>query len=52
MSTLLYRIGRAAYGRPWYFIGAWLVVLGVIVGILVASPPKLSTEIRIDGISA
>ncbi len=49
MSTLLYRIGRAAYGRPWYFIGAWLVVLGVIVGILVASPPKLSTEIRIDG---
>jgi len=52
MSTLLYRIGKAAYGKPWYFIVAWLILLGVIVGLLFANPVRLSNEIRIDGTPA
>ncbi|CAN5328035.1 MMPL family transporter [soil metagenome] len=52
MSTLLYRLGKAVHGRPWYVIGAWVLVFAVIVGVLLASPPKLSSEIRIDGTPA
>ncbi|MHB9863700.1 MMPL family transporter [Streptomyces sp. YIM S03343] len=49
MSVLLYRLGRFAYGKPWYVIGGWLAVVAAVVGLLVANPVKLSNEVRIDG---
>lgn len=49
MSVLLYRLGRFAYGKPWYVIGAWLAVLAAVVLLLVTNPVKLSNEVRIDG---
>ncbi|MFF7985771.1 MMPL family transporter [Streptomyces sp. NPDC007901] len=49
MSVLLYRLGKFAYGKPWYVIGGWLAVLAAVVLLLVANPVKLSNEVRIDG---
>ncbi|MEU2421457.1 MMPL family transporter [Streptomyces sp. NPDC007851] len=49
MSVLLYRLGRFAYGKPWYVIGGWLAVVAAVVGLLVANPVRLSNEVRIDG---
>ncbi|MFF0162095.1 MMPL family transporter [Streptomyces sp. NPDC005263] len=49
MSVLLYRLGKFAYGKPWYVIGGWLAVLAAVVLLLVAHPVKLSNEVRIDG---
>lgn len=52
MSTLLYRMGRFAYGRPWRVLAAWVLLLAVIVTALVVAPVRLSNEIRIDGTPA
>ena len=52
MSTLLYRIGKNAYGHPWRVIGVWLVLLAVIVTALSAGTIRVSSEIRIDGTPA
>ncbi|MFJ3803044.1 MMPL family transporter [Streptomyces sp. NPDC090088] len=52
MSVLLYRLGRLAYGRPWYFIGGWLTVIAVVLGVLATSPVRLSNDVRIDGTPA
>ncbi|WP_405491103.1 MMPL family transporter [Nocardia sp. NBC_00511] len=52
MSTLLYRLGMLAFRRPWWFIGGWAVLVAVIAGLLIAAPPTLSTQIRIDGTPA
>ncbi|MGQ4598970.1 MMPL family transporter [Nocardia sp. R6R-6] len=52
MSTLLYGVGKTAFRRPWYFLAAWLLVLVAIAGVLFASPPDLSSEVRIDGTAA
>ncbi|UUU29927.1 MMPL family transporter [Streptomyces sp. CA-210063] len=49
MSVLLYRLGRFAYGKPWYVIGGWLAVVAAVVGLLVANPVRVSNEVRIDG---
>ncbi|MFJ9562322.1 MMPL family transporter [Streptomyces fuscichromogenes] len=49
MSVLLYRLGRFAYGKPWYVIGGWLAVLAAVVALLVTNPVRLSNEVRIDG---
>ncbi|WP_216586962.1 MMPL family transporter [Streptomyces brasiliscabiei] len=49
MSVLLYRLGGFAYRKPWYVIGGWLAVVAAVVGLLVAAPVKLSSEVRIDG---
>ncbi|NBM14236.1 MMPL family transporter [Streptomyces sp. GC420] len=49
MSVLLYRVGRFAYGKPWYVISGWLAVVAAVVALLVAHPVKLSNEVRIDG---
>jgi len=49
MSTLLYKIGRAAYGRPWYFILAWVIVLGVVLGALGANGVSVTSEMKIEG---
>ncbi|MGW1674892.1 MMPL family transporter [Streptomyces sp. NPDC002324] len=49
MSVLFYRLGRFAYGKPWYVIVGWLAVVAAVVALLVTSPVKLSNEVRIDG---
>ncbi|MFE3140150.1 MMPL family transporter [Streptomyces scopuliridis] len=49
MSVLLYRLGRFAFGKPWYVIGGWLAVVVAVVGLLAVNPVKLSNEVRIDG---
>jgi RND superfamily putative drug exporter len=52
MSTLLYRCGKAAFGRPWLVISAWLLVVAVVGGLLGANPVRLVNDIRIDGTPA
>lgn len=52
MSTFLYRWGKFAHTRRWLVIAVWAIVAGVIVAALVANPPRLSNEIRIDGTPA
>ncbi|WP_046733721.1 MMPL family transporter [Streptomyces humi] len=49
MSVLLYRLGRFAYGKPWYVIGGWLAVVAAVLGLLAVNPVRLSNEVRIDG---
>ncbi|MPY32920.1 MMPL family transporter [Streptomyces adustus] len=49
MSVLLYRLGRFAYGKPWYVIGGWLAVVASVLALLAVNPVRLSNEVRIDG---
>ncbi|MFJ3667189.1 MMPL family transporter [Streptomyces sp. NPDC090106] len=49
MSVLLYRLGRFAYGKPWYVVGGWLAVVASVVALLTVQPVRLSNEVRIDG---
>ncbi|MBS4002467.1 MAG: MMPL family transporter [Afipia sp.] len=49
MSSFLHRLGRFAFTYRWTVIGAWALILTVIVGVLIAVPPKVSSEFRIDG---
>ncbi|MFF3851226.1 MMPL family transporter [Streptomyces sp. NPDC002328] len=52
MSVLLYRLGRFAYGKPWYVIGGWLAVVAAVGALLVTQPVRLGNEVRIDGTPA
>ncbi|WP_433566614.1 MMPL family transporter [Nocardia sp. CA-151230] len=52
MSSLLYRVGRTAYRRPWHFIAPWALVLTAIIALMASYPPHLSSEVRIDGTPA
>src|SRR5688572_18733445 len=52
MSTYLHRLARFAFARPWAVLGACLALIAVVVGLLVVNPPKLSSEMRIDGTPA
>ncbi|MFZ2963071.1 MAG: MMPL family transporter [Rhodoglobus sp.] len=52
MSSFLYRWGKLAHTKPWYILGAWALIVGVLVGFLAMNPPRLSNEIRIDGTPA
>jgi RND superfamily putative drug exporter len=52
VSTFLYRLGRAGYAHPIRVLGAWLVLLAVLVTTLALNPPRMSTEMRIDGTPA
>ncbi|WP_342421670.1 MMPL family transporter [Paenibacillus sp. FSL E2-0178] len=49
MSTFLYRLGKSAYSKPWYFIAAWIVVLGVIGALLGVNGIQSSSEMKIEG---
>jgi putative drug exporter of the RND superfamily len=49
MSTFLYKIGRTAYVRPWYFIVGWLVVLGIVMTVLGTNGISVTSEMRIEG---
>ena len=49
MSKFLYKIGRTAYKKPWYFIVGWLVVLGVVMVLLLTNGVSVTSEMRIEG---
>ena len=49
MSTFLYRLGRFGYSRPWVFIGAWAVVLGIVFGAIGVNGGKISDSVTIEG---
>ena len=52
MSTFLYRLGRAAFGRPWPFIVGWVLVLAAVVSVLVVNGVKVTSEMKIDNTEA
>jgi RND superfamily putative drug exporter len=52
MSKWLYRIGKTAYRKPWPFIAAWLILIGVIVAAIASNGIKMNNETRIDGTEA
>lgn len=52
MSTLLYRLGKSAFAHPFRFLGAWLVLVAVIVGSLAVNAPKVSNEVSINGVES
>jgi putative drug exporter of the RND superfamily len=52
MSTLLYRLGRGAFGRPWPVIIGWALVLAAVVTALLVNGVKVSSEMKIEGTEA
>ncbi|WP_276357916.1 MMPL family transporter [Cohnella caldifontis] len=49
MSLFLYKLGKTAYGKPWYFIAAWIAILGVVLAMLGANGIQVSSEMKIEG---
>ncbi|MDF2143842.1 MMPL family transporter [Knoellia sp. p5-6-4] len=49
MSTFLHRLGRLGFSKPWAFIGAWAVILGVVFGTLAVGGGKISDSVTIEG---
>lgn len=49
MSTLLYKLGKKAYDKPWYFIASWIVIVGVVIALLGTNGISVSSEMRIEG---
>lgn len=49
MSQLLYKIGRSAFAKPWYFIGAWVAILVVVITMVGVNGISVSTDIKIEG---
>lgn len=49
MSTFLYRLGKSAYSKPWYFLTAWILILGVIGALLGVNGIQSSSEMKIEG---
>ena len=52
MSTILYRLGQAAFGRPWLFIAGWVAVLAAVVGAVAINGVSVSSEMKIEGTQA
>jgi RND superfamily putative drug exporter len=49
MSKLLYKIGKTAYAKAWYFILGWIVVLGAVISLFVLNGVHVSSEMKIEG---
>ncbi|MFC5701866.1 MMPL family transporter [Cohnella faecalis] len=49
MSKLLYRIGKAAFDKPWAFIAAWILIIGIVVAMLGVNGMSVSSEMKIEG---
>ncbi|WP_339316710.1 MMPL family transporter [Paenibacillus sp. FSL R10-2734] len=49
MSTFLYRLGKSAYSKPWYFLTVWILILGVIGALLGVNGIQSSSEMKIEG---
>ncbi|MDI6912507.1 MMPL family transporter [Nocardioides sp.] len=52
MSTYLYRLGRTAFGHPWFFIAGWFAALAVVAGGVAINGVSVSSEMKIDGTEA
>ncbi|WP_151736193.1 MMPL family transporter [Paenibacillus tengchongensis] len=52
MSTLLYKLGKSAYNKPWVFLFGWIVVLGVVIAMLGINGIHSSSEMKIEGTEA
>lgn len=52
MSTILYRLGQTAFGRPWLFIAGWVAVLAAVVGAVAINGVSVSSEMKIEGTQA
>ncbi|WP_310829641.1 MMPL family transporter [Paenibacillus pedocola] len=49
MSTFLYRLGKSAYSKPWVFLAAWIIILGVVGALLGFNGIQSSSEMKIEG---
>ncbi|XEC94557.1 MMPL family transporter [Paenibacillus tarimensis] len=49
MSAFLYKVGKSAYDKPWYFIIGWIVILGTVLAMLGVNGIHVSSEMRIEG---
>ncbi|MFD1715704.1 MMPL family transporter [Amnibacterium flavum] len=49
MATLLYRLGRWSYARPWRVVIAWLVLVGAVGGIALGLGGSLKNAFTIPG---
>ncbi|OME87928.1 transporter [Paenibacillus sp. FSL A5-0031] len=49
MSTFLYRLGKSAYTKPWYFIISWIAILGVVLAILGVNGIHVTSDMKIEG---
>lgn len=49
MSTFLYRLGKSAYSKPWVFLAAWIIILGVVGALLGINGIQSSSEMKIEG---
>lgn len=49
MSKLLYRLGKKAYDKPWYFILGWVLMLGIVGTALGMNGVHVSSDIKLEG---
>ncbi|WP_169085132.1 MMPL family transporter [Paenibacillus sp. PL91] len=49
MSTFLYKLGKSAYTKPWYFIISWIAILGVVLAMLGVNGIHVSSDMKIEG---
>ncbi|RAP77026.1 MMPL family transporter [Paenibacillus montanisoli] len=49
MSTFLYKLGKAAYDKPWHFLLSWIIVLGIVIGMIGVNGIHSSSEMKIEG---
>ncbi|WP_337101826.1 MMPL family transporter [Paenibacillus sp. YIM B09110] len=49
MSTFLYRMGKAAYSKPWYFIVSWIAILGIVLTMLGVNGIHVTSDMKIEG---
>ncbi|RAL26747.1 MMPL family transporter [Thermoflavimicrobium daqui] len=52
MSTFLYRVGKSAYDKPWYFIISWIAILGIVFTTLGVNGIHIGSEMKIEGTEA
>ncbi|WP_141502821.1 MMPL family transporter [Paenibacillus luteus] len=49
MSTFLYRLGKSAYTKPWYFIVSWIAILGIVLTVLGINGIHVTSDMKIEG---
>lgn len=52
MSSLLYKLGAAAAGRPWRVVGAWLLVAVSVVAASTAFGKDLTDSFEVPGVDS
>lgn len=49
MSKFLYKLGKQAFDKSWYFIAAWIAVFAIVLATLGVNGVHVSSEMKIDG---